>query len=116
MLKTRGVTGDEYKHEMLKSDTKYLPSSNPAKDFISHYILRLAYCRTEELRQWLLKQECALFQLRFANSEPHEIDLFMDQENLRYTPIPQKEKERLETQVSRKSVVSRKSRSLKSVL
>ena len=99
MLKTRGVTGDEYKHEMLKSDAKHLPSSNPDKDFISHYILRLAYCRTEELRQWLLKQECALFQLRFANSEPGEIDQFMEKENLRYVPIPQAEKSRLETQL-----------------
>ncbi len=32
---------------------------------VSHFVLRLAYCRTEELRRWLLAQECALFQARF---------------------------------------------------
>lgn len=99
VLKTRGVSGDEYKHEMLKTDSKYLPSSNPSKDYISHYILRLAYCRTEDLRRWFLQQECALFQLRFANSDPSQIDEFMEQANLRYTPIPTSEKKRLEAEL-----------------
>ena len=32
---------------------------------VSHYVLRLAYCRTEELRRWFLAQESALFLTRF---------------------------------------------------
>jgi hypothetical protein len=35
------------------------------KDAVSHYILRLAYCRTPELRAWLLTHEAALFRTRF---------------------------------------------------
>lgn len=35
------------------------------KDAVSHYILRLAYCRTPELRAWLLTHEAALFRARF---------------------------------------------------
>jgi DNA primase large subunit len=33
---------------------------------MSHFILRLAYCRTEELRRWLLAQESALLKYRLS--------------------------------------------------
>jgi hypothetical protein len=32
---------------------------------VSHFILRLAYCRSADLRQWLLAQESLLFKCRF---------------------------------------------------
>eukprot|EP00879_Flechtneria_rotunda_P033320 GHRR01036889.1.p1 GENE.GHRR01036889.1~~GHRR01036889.1.p1 ORF type:complete len:140 (+),score=33.38 GHRR01036889.1:519-938(+) len=35
------------------------------KDLISHHILRLAYCRTADLRGWLLQHEALLFKYRF---------------------------------------------------
>lgn len=35
------------------------------KDHVSHYILRMAYSRTEELRKWFLRQEEHLFKHRF---------------------------------------------------
>lgn len=38
------------------------------KDSISHFVLRLAYCRTEDLRRWFLAQEVALLKWRLSHS------------------------------------------------
>ena len=43
---------------------------NGFKDHASHFVLRLAYCRTEELRRWFLTHESELFKARFDAEGP----------------------------------------------
>ena len=57
------------------------------RDAVSHFILRLAYCRTEELRRWLLQHECALFKYRLSVLPPSQLRAFMEKQQLQYQPI-----------------------------
>ena len=57
------------------------------KDEVSHFALRMAYCRTEELRRWFLLQECALFKHRFSQLQPFEKARFLELNDMDYRPI-----------------------------
>nr|CAD7568991.1 unnamed protein product [Timema californicum] len=65
------------------------------RDHISHFILRLAYCRSEELRRWLLAKELDLFRLRFHALSAEGVRQFLQGNKLDYDPIPAEEKSRL---------------------
>lgn len=47
------------------------------KDQVSHYILRLAYCRNEDLRRWFLQHECILLKHRVDSMKDDEREKFM---------------------------------------
>ena len=49
-------------------DDEQLVLTTKMKDALSHFIVRLAYCRSAELRNWLLAQEVALFKYRFQTA------------------------------------------------
>lgn len=63
------------------------------RDHISHFILRLAYCRTEELRRWFIAHESDLFRARFIHCSRNGSDIknFMLSNNLHFTPISPEE-------------------------
>ncbi|XP_060943494.1 DNA primase large subunit [Limanda limanda] len=66
------------------------------KDHISHFILRLAYCQTEDLRRWFIQQEVDLFRYRFNELIAKQKLEFMHRNNLQYDTISVAEKKTLQ--------------------
>ncbi|WPK27522.1 hypothetical protein PUMCH_004913 [Australozyma saopauloensis] len=64
------------------------------KDYYSHYILRLVFCRTEELRKKLVKNETTLFKVRYNMLQPNEQREFvsLNSEKLSWQYISNEEK------------------------
>ncbi|XP_072246490.1 DNA primase large subunit [Leuresthes tenuis] len=62
------------------------------KDHISHFILRLAYCQTEDLRRWFIQQEVDLFRYRFNYLDSKQKLELLHKNNLQYEAIGSKEK------------------------
>ncbi|XP_042215191.1 DNA primase large subunit-like [Homarus americanus] len=63
------------------------------RDHVSHFVLRLAYCRSEELRRWFIVQETDLFRARFLHCSTNGSDIknFLVSNNLHFTPISKEE-------------------------
>ncbi|XP_022318289.2 DNA primase large subunit-like [Crassostrea virginica] len=61
-------------------------------DHISHFILRLAYCRSEDLKRWFLQQELDLFRFRFLKETAEGKQKFLQVNKLDYNPISDEEK------------------------
>ncbi|KAI7849928.1 DNA primase large subunit Spp2 [Circinella umbellata] len=99
----RNKHGPEFKKQVDQALEKHLPlksnlSQSPSlleerrKDHISHFVLRLAYCRSEDLRAWFLRQECALFKYRFEQESLEEKKNFVAGLNLSWSILDQSEK------------------------
>ena len=70
-LKAQNVKGEELEKGILRLASQYLKDETKEasirKDNAGHHILRLAHCRTEELRRKFLNLECELFRARFKD-------------------------------------------------
>ena len=60
------------------------------KDHISHFLLRIAYCKTEDARRWFCDQEKELFRLRLEN-DSYDIPVFMQNSNLKFEVVSSEE-------------------------
>lgn len=108
-LKVKGYDGAEFTSKLSQLESKYLPlhtreaanvssgtfvSAEQRKDQISHFILRLAYCRTEELRRWFLTHECALLKFRLERLTDVEQAEFMRINGIAYDQVSNEDKEK----------------------
>ncbi|KAK3863156.1 hypothetical protein Pcinc_031033 [Petrolisthes cinctipes] len=82
-----------YSAEKISSSKRDEVEAARRRDHVSHFILRLAYCRTEDLRRWFIIHETDLFRARFLHSFKNGSDVksFMLANNLHFTPLPQEE-------------------------
>ncbi|GAA6010672.1 hypothetical protein JCM10207_007798 [Rhodosporidiobolus poonsookiae] len=76
------------------------------KDQYSHFILRLAFCRSEELRQRFLKAEKELFRVRWETDDPIERRAFVDTLNFGWEVVTVDEKQELWQELQAGSRVS----------
>lgn len=65
------------------------------KDHYSHYILRLAFASTEDLRRRFSRLETALFKLRFQHDDVRERLEFVESLDLAWEMMPEEEKREL---------------------
>eukprot|EP00762_Andalucia_godoyi_P003125 ANDGO_01048.mRNA.1 putative DNA primase large subunit len=73
-LKLKGKATEADTRATLK---KFAFLDDLAQDNLSHFILRLVYCKNEALRRWFLTQECALFKFRLSMLSPAEKEEFL---------------------------------------
>jgi len=86
LLSKNAVANDTTGDPVAQILTKF-NLDNAAWDNLSHFVLRLAYCKTEELRRWLLQQESALFKYRFDTEKDDTISTFLRDNDLAYDPL-----------------------------
>ena len=103
-LRLRGMKGDEFRMKLEEVITAALPMTQGTpeevrKDQISHFILRIAYCKTEDLRRWFLKQESELFRFRLERLDSQERAKFMEQNGLAYDMVSKEDVLRLKAQL-----------------
>ncbi|KAJ3610728.1 hypothetical protein NHX12_022819 [Muraenolepis orangiensis] len=94
LLKTVENLGDDQKPEVGPADYE-----KRRKDHLSHFILRLAYCQTEDLRRWFIQQEVDLFRYRFNCLSSQNKKIFLQHNNLHYDMVSVEEKKALSTKL-----------------
>ena len=102
VLKTRGFEDRELATKIAQQERKIASTrkdlssrlTEQKRDQISHFIMRLAYCRTEDLRRWFLQQESVLFKYRLDEMSDAERETFMRENGLHFDIVPNDEKNR----------------------
>lgn len=81
-LDTAKANNQKWNEQIELIKEKEITDAN--EDHMSHFILRLVYCRSEELRRWFLSTETTLFRLRFGAAEDIKHSQFMEDNGINY--------------------------------
>lgn len=101
MSRAKGLKGKGLEDAIRKARDQYMPLSAAGlrKDHFSHFILRLAYCRSEDLRRWFLQNEIELFKWRFANNPPEDLNTWLAANGLKYEAISREDHAALQSKL-----------------
>ncbi|CAG5118444.1 unnamed protein product [Candidula unifasciata] len=93
-LLEKEISATKLKDSILRTKTGQPEKEveNRQRDHVSHFILRLAYCRSEDLRRWFLAQELDLFRFRFQMEDAASKAQFLTANNLKYKPVSKDER------------------------
>ncbi|KAJ3562332.1 hypothetical protein NP233_g9648 [Leucocoprinus birnbaumii] len=93
---------EELKTITYEQAMKYVPlrtTNNAAdieeerrKDHLGHFVLRLAFCRSEDLRRRFVKAESTLFKVRYENTSALDRDQFLSSRDFNWLPVSAEEK------------------------
>ncbi|KAH9484214.1 DNA primase large subunit [Psilocybe cubensis] len=94
----RNRSWEETKQVTSAQCSKYLPLSptmtkslerdaQRRRDHLSHFVLRLAFCRSEDLRRRFVKAETTLFKIRYDEDIATEREAFLNSRDFNWIPV-----------------------------
>ena len=97
--KAKGTSPDQTTEKINEAERKHLAEEGELtleerieKDAISHYALRLAFCKTADQRTWFLNHEALLFRHRFENENNNRKKMqFLSDQNIKVQVVTKKE-------------------------
>lgn len=94
--KAKGLRGEELQRTIAAAEKEIMRPTGVwseeelHRDECSHFLLRLAFCRTEELRRYFLSNEHELFKFRFSG-QVGDVARFLRDNGMPYRPIDEAE-------------------------
>ncbi|TFK76521.1 DNA primase large subunit Spp2 [Pluteus cervinus] len=92
----RNRSWEEMKTQTTQQCKNYLPldtEEDRKQDHVSHYVLRLAFCRSEDLRRRFIKAEGILFRTRFDEVLKADREQLLDSQRLHWLKVEETEKQ-----------------------
>lgn len=99
------------KHMPLSQSSSRSPAlqEERKRDHYSHFILRLAFSSTEDLRRRFTRLETQLFRLRYQSNDVRDRQAFVESLSFEWEKVPEAEKAELSAQLSAVNPIYKKS-------